>query len=198
MVRQLRAVYGPPRVYEVTLPLAIGAEPLDVRVGVSTVLLRDEISPNLRAALLLSLVAIVFATLSAAVVSYRDAAAAGKDFAKRRPAGARRILPARDAQAAATSGAFSPQNFIFWASRCVGKRPPSSASRKISTRSSATSAMACCSSTSRTGWSWRRRRRSDFSAPPYESRPIARQRKFSPRTRPCTNCCARLSKRASR
>ncbi len=40
MLRQLRAVYGPPRVYEVTLPLALGAEPLgDVRVGVSTVLL---------------------------------------------------------------------------------------------------------------------------------------------------------------
>jgi signal transduction histidine kinase/HAMP domain-containing protein len=72
MLRQLRAVYGPPRVYEVILPLAIGANPLgDVRVGVSTVLLRDEISPNLRTALLLSLMAIVFATLSAAVVSFR-------------------------------------------------------------------------------------------------------------------------------
>src|SRR5208337_4100516 len=57
--------------YEVTLPLTLGAEPLDVRVGVSTVLLRGEISPNLRAALLLSLVAIVFATLSAGVVSFR-------------------------------------------------------------------------------------------------------------------------------
>ena len=71
MLRQLSAVYGPPRVYEVTLPLALGAEPLDVRIGVSTVLLRDEISQNLRAALVLSLVAIVFATLSAGVVSYR-------------------------------------------------------------------------------------------------------------------------------
>jgi HAMP domain-containing protein len=72
VVRQLRTVFGPPRVYEVTLPLAIGPKPLgDVRVGVSTVLLRDEIWPNLRAALLLSLVAIVFATLSAAVVSLR-------------------------------------------------------------------------------------------------------------------------------
>ena len=70
LVRQFRAVYGPPRGYDVTLPLALGAEPLDVRVGVSTVLLREEISPNLRAALLLSLVAIVFATLSAAVVSF--------------------------------------------------------------------------------------------------------------------------------
>jgi signal transduction histidine kinase len=40
-------------------------------VGVSTVLLRDEVSQNLRAALVLSLVAIVFATLSAGMVSYR-------------------------------------------------------------------------------------------------------------------------------
>ena len=70
VVRQLKAVYGPPRVYEITLPLALGAEPLDVRVGVSTVLLRDEISQNLRAALVLSVLAIVFATLSAGVVSY--------------------------------------------------------------------------------------------------------------------------------
>ena len=66
MVRQLRTVFGPPRVYEVTLPLAMGTEPLDVRVGVSTVLLRDEIWPNFRAALLLSLTAILIATLSAA------------------------------------------------------------------------------------------------------------------------------------
>jgi signal transduction histidine kinase len=71
MLRQLRAVYGPPQDYEVILPLAIGAKPLDVRVGVSTVLLRDEISPSLHAALLLSIVAIVFATLSAAIVSFR-------------------------------------------------------------------------------------------------------------------------------
>jgi len=71
MLRQLRAVYGPPsRVYEVNLPMALGAEPLDVRVGVSTVLLRDEISPNLRGALLLSFTAIIFATLSAGVVSF--------------------------------------------------------------------------------------------------------------------------------
>ena len=70
MLRQLSAVYGPPRDYEVTLPLAVGAEPLDVRVGVSTVFLSYEISPNLRTALLLSLLAVVFATLSAGVVSF--------------------------------------------------------------------------------------------------------------------------------
>ncbi|MFZ0960524.1 MAG: ATP-binding protein [Terriglobia bacterium] len=72
LLDQFRVVYGPERVYEVTLPLALGVQPLgDVRVGVSTVLLRGEISPNLRAALLLSLMAIVFATLSAGVVSFR-------------------------------------------------------------------------------------------------------------------------------
>jgi signal transduction histidine kinase len=72
VVRQLRLVFGPPRIYEVTLPVAIGPKPLgDVRVGVSTVLLRGEIWPNLRAALFLSLTAIIIATFSAAVVSYR-------------------------------------------------------------------------------------------------------------------------------
>jgi signal transduction histidine kinase/HAMP domain-containing protein len=72
LVRQLRIVFGPPRIYEVTLPVAIGPKPLgDVRVGVSTVLLRGEIWPNLRVAILLSLAAILIATFSAAIVSYR-------------------------------------------------------------------------------------------------------------------------------
>jgi len=71
-LRQLRVVYGPPRVYEVILPLAIGGRALgDVRVGVSTLFLRNQVTPELRAALLLSLLAIVFATLSAGVLSFR-------------------------------------------------------------------------------------------------------------------------------
>jgi signal transduction histidine kinase len=72
LIHQLRLVFGPPRIYEVTLPLAIGPKPLgDVRIGVSTILLRGEIWPNLRAALVLSLTAILIATFSAAIVSYR-------------------------------------------------------------------------------------------------------------------------------
>ncbi len=72
LVRQLHLVFGPPRIYEVNLPVAIGPKPLgDVRVGVSTVLLRGEIWPNLRVALLLSLTAVLIATFSAAIVSYR-------------------------------------------------------------------------------------------------------------------------------
>jgi signal transduction histidine kinase len=71
LVHQLRVIYGPPRVYEVVLPLAIGDRPLgDVRVGVSTILLRAQVTPELRAALMFSLGAILFATLSAGVVSF--------------------------------------------------------------------------------------------------------------------------------
>lgn len=71
MLRQLRAVYDSQRLYEITLPLAIDGRALgDVRVGVSTVLLRDEVSKYLGDALLLSLVAIVIATISAGVVSF--------------------------------------------------------------------------------------------------------------------------------
>jgi signal transduction histidine kinase/HAMP domain-containing protein len=69
---QLRVVYGPPRVYEVTLPLEISGRPLgDIRVGVSTLFLSHQLAPNMRAALLLSLVAIIFATLSAGALSFR-------------------------------------------------------------------------------------------------------------------------------
>ena len=72
MLAQLRAVYGPPRDYEIVLPFDLGSKPLgDVRVGLSTVLLRDEISPNLNWAVTLSLIVIVFATLSAGLVSFR-------------------------------------------------------------------------------------------------------------------------------
>jgi signal transduction histidine kinase len=72
-LHQLHVVYGPtPRDYEVVLPVKIGKKPLgDVRVGVSTVLLRDQVTPNLRDALFLSLVTIIFATVSAGLVSFR-------------------------------------------------------------------------------------------------------------------------------
>jgi signal transduction histidine kinase len=69
--RQLRIIYGPPRVYEMVLPLDLGGEPLgDVRVGVSTLFLRNQISPELQNALILSALAILLATLSAGLLSY--------------------------------------------------------------------------------------------------------------------------------
>jgi len=70
--RQLRIVYGPPRIYEMVLPLDLGGKPLgDVRVGVSTLFLRNQISPELQKALILSALAILLATLSAGLLSYR-------------------------------------------------------------------------------------------------------------------------------
>src|SRR5712692_4657584 len=70
--RELRVFYGPPQVYEIVLPLQMGDRPLGaVRVGVSTLFLRDHITPDLRAALVLSLCAILLATLSAGLVSFR-------------------------------------------------------------------------------------------------------------------------------
>lgn len=72
LARQLRVIYGPARIYEVSLPLDIGDRPLgDVRVGVSTIFLRSQITPALSRAFALSALVIVFATLSAGLLSYR-------------------------------------------------------------------------------------------------------------------------------
>jgi signal transduction histidine kinase/HAMP domain-containing protein len=72
LLHQLRVIYGPARVYEVVLPLEMGGKPLgDVRVGVSTLFLRNQLTPDLRAALTLSLLAILLATLSAGLLSFR-------------------------------------------------------------------------------------------------------------------------------
>jgi PAS domain S-box-containing protein len=67
---QLNLLYGPPRVYEVTLPFNLGEEPFgDIRVGISSVLLRAEISPGLRSAGWFALAAVVLSTLLATLVS---------------------------------------------------------------------------------------------------------------------------------
>jgi signal transduction histidine kinase len=72
LLKQLRVIYGPSRVYEVVLPLEIGDSPFgDVRVGVSTLFLGHQITPDLHAALTLSFAIIIFTTLSAGLLSYR-------------------------------------------------------------------------------------------------------------------------------
>ncbi len=71
LIPQLQAIYGEPRVYEIVLPLELGGAPLgDVRVGVSTLFLRNQITPELRSAAVLSGLAIIFSTLSAGVLAY--------------------------------------------------------------------------------------------------------------------------------
>ncbi len=72
LIEQLRVIYGPPRVYDVTLPLEMGGEPMGaVRVGVSTLFVRNQITPELRDALSLSVVIILLATFSAGLLSFR-------------------------------------------------------------------------------------------------------------------------------
>lgn len=72
LYRQLRVIYGPAQIYEVVLPLEMGDKPLgDIRVGASTLFLRDQITPELRRALTISVLAIVLATITAAILSFR-------------------------------------------------------------------------------------------------------------------------------
>ncbi len=71
-IRQLRLIYGAPRVYEAVQPLALDHQPFcDVRVGVSTVLLAAQVTPELRAALELALLVVILATGTAALLSFR-------------------------------------------------------------------------------------------------------------------------------
>lgn len=67
---QIRAVYGPARVYEVTLPVQRQGAPFgEIRVGLSTLFLKQELVPQLNRALLLSGVAVLFSLVIAAFLS---------------------------------------------------------------------------------------------------------------------------------
>ncbi|MGB7554197.1 MAG: ATP-binding protein [Candidatus Korobacteraceae bacterium] len=68
--RQLAVVYGAPRVYDVYLPIQREGQPFgDIRVGISTVLLKSEIKPQLTRALFFSAIAILLSLALAAGVS---------------------------------------------------------------------------------------------------------------------------------
>lgn len=65
-IAQLRALYGTPRIYEEELPFTVGKQPFGIiRVGVSSSLLRDQVSPGLTAAGWVALAAVVLAMLLA-------------------------------------------------------------------------------------------------------------------------------------
>jgi PAS domain S-box-containing protein len=67
---QLRAVYGPARVYQVTLPVQRQGAPFgEIRVGLSTLFLKRELVPQLNRALLLSAVALLLSLIIAAFLS---------------------------------------------------------------------------------------------------------------------------------
>jgi PAS domain S-box-containing protein len=67
---QIRAVYGPARVYEVALPVQRQGVPFgEIRVGLSTLFLKQELVPQLNRALLLSAIAVLLSLALAAVLS---------------------------------------------------------------------------------------------------------------------------------
>jgi PAS domain S-box-containing protein len=67
---QIRTLYGPPQVYEDSLPFVLGSEPFgDIRIGLSSALIRSEISPGLRSAGYYALGSVLLSTLFAFVVS---------------------------------------------------------------------------------------------------------------------------------
>jgi len=73
-IQQLRVIFGAPRKYEFVLKVQMHDNPLPlgaIRVGVSTIFLRDRVLQAVQKPLLTSVVAIVLATLSAGVLSFR-------------------------------------------------------------------------------------------------------------------------------
>jgi PAS domain S-box-containing protein len=69
--RQFRMVYNPPTVYDVRIPLQLdGARFGSIRVGVSTVFLKNELTPRLRQAVVFSSIAILLSLILAAGLSH--------------------------------------------------------------------------------------------------------------------------------
>jgi PAS domain S-box-containing protein len=69
-IQQFRSVYGRARVYEVTLPVQRQAAPFgEIRVGLSTLFLKQELVPQLNRALFLSGIAVLLSLIIAAALS---------------------------------------------------------------------------------------------------------------------------------
>jgi PAS domain S-box-containing protein len=68
--QQLRELYGPPQTYEFSLPFRLSDVPFGgIRVGLSSALIRDQLSPGLESAGLWALGSVVLSTLLAFLVS---------------------------------------------------------------------------------------------------------------------------------
>ena len=68
--QQLKVLYGKPMIFEVSLPFVLGDAPFgDIHIGLSSTLLRDEVSPGLQSAGIVALAAVVLSTLLAAILS---------------------------------------------------------------------------------------------------------------------------------
>ncbi len=68
--QKLHLIYSPPTVYEVRIPMLLNGQVFgSIRVGVSTVFLRNELTPKLQRAFVLSAIAILCSLILAAVLS---------------------------------------------------------------------------------------------------------------------------------
>ena len=69
-IHQLRALFGPPQTYEYSLPFNLGSGPFgDIRIGLSSTLIRDEISPGLISGGYWALGGVLLSTFLAFIVS---------------------------------------------------------------------------------------------------------------------------------
>lgn len=69
--QQLQMIYNPPTVYEVRMPLLLNGNVFgDIRVGVSTIFVRNELTPQLKRAVKLSGLAILCSLLLAAMLAH--------------------------------------------------------------------------------------------------------------------------------
>ena len=76
---QLRALYGPPQIYEFSLPFQLGSAPFGaIRVGLSSALIRGQISPGLISAGYYAAGAVLLSTLLAFLVSSAALAPIGR------------------------------------------------------------------------------------------------------------------------
>jgi hypothetical protein len=69
--RQLHMIYNPPTIYDVCIPLQLSGEPFgSVRLGISTIFLKHEITPKLHDAVIFSGISILLSLLLAVGLSY--------------------------------------------------------------------------------------------------------------------------------
>jgi PAS domain S-box-containing protein len=74
-VPQFRRIFGRAQIYEYRLPFQLGREPYgDIRVAVSTTLLKNDIAPGLRRATQLGIAAVLLSTLVVAVLTFASLA----------------------------------------------------------------------------------------------------------------------------
>lgn len=68
--QELRTLFGPPQTYEYSYPINLGSHPFgDIRIGLSSVFIRNEISPNLESAAWYALGSVLISTFLAFAVS---------------------------------------------------------------------------------------------------------------------------------